>query len=404
VRQAVEVNRKGFIMKAIIIGAGIGGLATALTLQKQGIEAVIYERAAEVRADGAGLSIWANALRVLDYLGIYEELAARSAILGKGGIYTAKGDILSQAENDSSSIATTLALVVHRSDLHEALLSQLKSPLCTGHEFSHYKQMGGAVQVFFKDGSSDTADILIAADGLYSGVRLQMQPKSLPVYSGYGAWRGVVTFDYSKIGDFWGESWGQGQRFGIAPIGKNRIYWFATNNLPAEKRFTGAESKAHLLREFANWFDPIPELIAATSAEAILYHPISDIEPLERWVDGRVALLGDAAHAMTPNMGQGACQAIEDAYALGHALGGVLSLRAADKNNRSVKMALAQYESLRLPRASIIMSRSRQIGKVGQLTNPLLCFLRDTAIKLLPSSTRDEALNAVIHYDILKAL
>jgi 2-polyprenyl-6-methoxyphenol hydroxylase-like FAD-dependent oxidoreductase len=381
-------------MKAIIIGAGIGGLATALSLQKQGIESVIYERAAEVRADGAGLSIWANALRVLDYLGVYEELAAKSAIQGKGGLYTAKGAILSQAENDSSSIDTTLALVVHRSDLHEALLKPLKMPICTGREFSHYEQLDETVRVHFKDGTSETADILIAADGLYSGVRLQMQPKSLPVYSGYGAWRAVVNFDYSKVSDYWGESWGKGQRFGIAPIGENRIYWFATNNLPAEKRFTGAESKAHLLRQFADWHDPIPELIAATSAESILYHPIYDIEPLQHWVNGRVALLGDAAHAMTPNMGQGACQAIEDAYALGHLLG----------SSTSITMALAQYEALRMPRAASIMTRSRQIGKVGQVTNPLLCWLRDTAMKLLPSSAQEDALNAVIHYNILKAI
>jgi 2-polyprenyl-6-methoxyphenol hydroxylase-like FAD-dependent oxidoreductase len=391
-------------MKAIIIGAGIGGLATALSLQKQGIESVIYERAAEVRADGAGLSIWANALRVLDYLGIYEELAAKSAIQGKGGLYTAKGAILSQAENDSSSIDSTLALVVHRSDLHEALLKPLKMPVCTGREFSHYEQLGETVRVHFKDGGSETADFLIAADGLYSGVRLQMQPKSLPVYSGYGAWRAVVNFDYSKVSDYWGESWGKGQRFGIAPIGENRIYWFATNNLPAEKRFTGTESKAHVLRQFADWHDPIPEILAATNAESILYHPIYDIEPLQHWVNGRVALLGDAAHAMTPNMGQGACQAIEDAYALGHLLGGVLSLRAADENCTSITMALAQYEALRMPRAASIMTRSRQIGKVGQVTNPLLCWLRDTAVKLLPSSAQEDALNAVIHYNILKAI
>jgi FAD-dependent urate hydroxylase len=382
------------IMKAIIIGAGIGGLATALSLQKQGIESVIYERAAEVRADGAGLSIWANALRVLDYLGVYEELAAIAAMQGKGGLYTSKGAILSQAENDSSKIDTTLALVVHRSDLHEALLSKLQKPVCTGREFSHYEQLGETVCVQFKDGSSDTADLLIAADGLYSGIRLQMQPKSLPVYSGYGAWRGVVNFELAKVGDYWGESWGQGQRFGIAPIGKNRIYWFATSNLPAEKRFTGAESKAYLLRQFADWHDPIPELIACASAESILYHPIYDIEPLEKWVDGRVTLLGDAAHAMTPNMGQGACQAIEDAYALGQLLG----------NCSSITMALAQYEALRMPRAAAIMSRSRQIGKVGQLTNPLLCWLRNTALRLLPSGAQEEALNAVIQYDIVKTM
>lgn len=381
-------------MKAIIIGAGIGGLTTALMLEKQGIEAVIYERAAELRTDGAGLSIWANALRVLDELGLADTLREISSKQGKGGLYDSKGGILSQAENDTSSIETTLAIVLHRADLHEALLQKLKSPIRLGMELSHYQQSARGVRVFFQDGSEDSADILIAADGIHSKVRLQMQPKSLPIYSGYGAWRAVVDFDHKKVGDFWGESWGKGERIGITPIGANRIYWFATGNLPAEKRFTGAESKAYLLRQFADWYDPIPELLAVTPAERILYHPIYDIEPLESWFDGRLVLLGDAAHAMTPNMGQGACQAIEDAYALAWALG----------NCTSIEAALKQYESLRLPRAASIMSRSRQIGKVGQLSNPLLCWLRNTAVKYLPAGMRDEALNAVIHYDIRKAV
>jgi 2-polyprenyl-6-methoxyphenol hydroxylase-like FAD-dependent oxidoreductase len=381
-------------MKAIIIGAGIGGLTAALMLEKQGIEAVVYERAQEIRADGAGLSIWANALRVLDELGLADTLRQISSKQGKGGLYDQHGGILTQAENDTSSIDTTLAIILHRVDLHEALLSKLKSPLKLGMELKHYEQHEGQVQLHFKDGSTDSADVLIAADGLHSKVRLQMQPQSLPVYSGYGAWRAVVEFDHAKIGDYWGESWGKGQRMGITPIGNNRIYWFATGNLPAEKRFTGAESKAYLLRQFADWYEPIPELIASTSAESILYHPIYDIEPLERWLDGHVVLLGDAAHAMTPNMGQGACQAIEDAYALAWALG----------NCPNIDEALRQYEALRLPRAASIMSRSRQIGKVGQLSNPLLCWLRNNAVKFLPGGMRDDALNAVIHYDIRQAI
>src|SRR5688572_22273059 len=199
-------------MKAIIIGAGIGGLCTALMLEKQGIEAVIYERAAEVRADGAGLSIFANALRVLDELGLADKLREISSKQGKGGLYNHKGMILSQAENDPSSIETTLAIILHRADLHEALLENLKSPIRLGMELSHYQQSAGNLRVFFQDGSEDSADILIAADGLHSKVRLQMQPKSLPIYSGYGAWRAVVEFDHAKVGDFWGESWGMGER------------------------------------------------------------------------------------------------------------------------------------------------------------------------------------------------
>jgi FAD-dependent urate hydroxylase len=381
-------------MKAIIIGAGVGGLCAALMLEKEGHEAVIYERAPEVRTDGAGLSIWANALRVLDALGVGEELRAISAKQGKGGFYDQGGGILTQRENDPSQIESTMAVVVHRADLHEALLKKLKSPIVTGREFSHYSQQSGKVTAHFQDGSSDTGDVLIGADGLYSRVRLQMQPKSLPVYSGYGAWRGVVQFDHAKVGDYWGESWGKGQRFGITPIGEKRIYWFATANLPAEKRFSGAESKSHLLRAFADWHDPIPELIAGSSAESILYHPIYDIEPLTRWADGRAVLLGDAAHAMTPNMGQGACQAIEDAYALAMALGKFPNL----------EQGIRHYETMRQPRANQIMKMSRMIGKVGQLENPLLCWLRNQAAKRLMGQSENDSLSRLIQYDIIAAM
>jgi len=132
-----------------------------------------------------------------------------------------------------------------------------------------------------------------------------MHPQSQPVYRGYPAWRGIPPFTHAH--GIWGESWGRGTRFGIVPLSDERIYWFATANRPAN---TPPEDHHNALYElFGDWHTPIPALIYATPDSALLYNDIEDFEPLSTWIDGRVVLPGDAAHSMTPNMGQGACQA-----------------------------------------------------------------------------------------------
>src|SRR5262249_16464657 len=141
-----------------------------------------------------------------------------------------------------------------------------------------------------------------------------------PIYAGYTAWRAVASFDHIAVGDMWGESWGRGVRLGIAPLRNDQVYWFATKNAPESEKDVAGQVKPELLRLFGDWHAPIRALIEATDESKILRNDIYDLEPLPRWTDGRVALLGDAAHATTPNMGQGACQALEDAVVLGQCL------------------------------------------------------------------------------------
>jgi 2-polyprenyl-6-methoxyphenol hydroxylase-like FAD-dependent oxidoreductase len=173
------------------------------------------------------------------------------------------------------------------------------------------------------------------------------------------------------------------------------VYWFGTENVaPGQYQPTAEALKAHLQALYSGWHEPIPQLIAETSPADILHHDIYDLEPLTTWIDQHVVLLGDAAHAMTPNLGQGACQAIEDAYALAHYLASASSIEAA----------LAYYQLLRLPRAKNIMQQSRQIGAAGQLNNPMLCWVRNQAVRLMPASIRDRSLNTVVNYDVTRAL
>jgi 2-polyprenyl-6-methoxyphenol hydroxylase-like FAD-dependent oxidoreductase len=369
-------------MKAIIIGAGIGGLSTAVGLQQQGIEVHIYEQATAPRMTGAGLTLWANALRAYDRLGIeLDDLL----VPFQGVIRRADGTVLSQIDADAmrDRFGKTAA-AIHRTDLMQRLLDNLdaKTSLHYGKSLVRYSHHDDSIRAHFDDKMPVTGDLLIGCDGIHSAVRGQMHPTAQPVYRGYPAWRAIVNFDHENVP--WGETWGRGARFGIVPLSDNRIYWFATANRPAQT--PPANHRTELERLFADWHYPIPQLIAATPDDALLYNDIADLDPLPTWIDGRAVLLGDAAHAMTPNMGQGACQAIEDAAALAAALSACHSLDDA----------LRAYEDQRLSHTAHIVRQSRRIGRVGQFDQWLLVTLRNRLMQLIPSAIALRGFDSVL--------
>ena len=197
-----------------------------------------------------------------------------------------------------------------------------------------------------------------------------------PRYSGYTAWRGVVQLDPSLAQRAApGESWGPGSLFGIARLAGNQGYWYATAQAPEGGAGSPAEEKAKLLRFFGRWHDPLPELIEATLHGSILRNDLYDRPPLDRWTVGRIALLGDAAHPMLPNLGQGACQAIEDAAALADALAGV----------GDVEEALLAYGERRAPRAAWAVRQSRQMCRIAHLSGPA-AIGRNLVIRITPPS------------------
>lgn len=225
-------------------------------------------------------------------------------------------------------------------------------------------------------------------DGLHSVVRQQLFPQVALRYSGYSAWRGVLsTEDEVALGIAF-ETWGRGSRFGMVRINEQQVYWFATANVPAGQRQTATQGKDWLRQRFQGWHDPIESILAAMPAEAILHNDIYDFKPIKRWSQGRVTLLGDAAHPTTPNMGQGACQAIESSVVLARSLG----------QGNDVAASLRQYEAERMPRTAWITNQSWRIGRMGQLENSLVCALRDFMMSVTPASILKKQMGQAASY------
>jgi 2-polyprenyl-6-methoxyphenol hydroxylase-like FAD-dependent oxidoreductase len=228
-------------------------------------------------------------------------------------------------------------------------------------------------------GLVDGADVVIGADGIRSRIRAAVVADGDPRYAGYTAWRGVVSMSAALAGDVLvGESWGRGSLFGVARLGGSQAYWWASIRTGETSGASPAEEKEALLRRFAAWHPSVPALIEATLPEAIIRTPLYDRKPTRRWMHGRLALLGDAAHPMLPNLGQGACQAIEDAVVLADAL----------RSKLDVAQALAAYSALRTKRANTIQRRSQQMARVAHLANPLAVGLRNMLLRgSSPSAT-----------------
>jgi len=365
------------MQKAVLIaGAGIGGLTLACALAKKGIEARVFERAPSLGAAGAGITVQANAMAALRHvdLRLMESVAAEGRALCSGAILAPDGRVLRAAPFDAAAGVDAPVVAIHRARLHHVLMAAAgEGRLALGHAATGYEEDEGGVTLRLEGGGAVRGAALVGADGLRSAVRAAMLGDGEPRYAGYTSWRGVCRAPASVSEDTVSETWGRGLRFGVVPIGRGEIYWFATANAPPGGR-DAPDPRPALVARFGGWHAPIPALLEATRPEAILRTDIRDRPPASRWSTRRVTLLGDAAHPMTPNLGQGGCQAIEDAVVLADLLA---------KHDR-IADALAAYEARRIPRANAVVERARQLGQVGQWENPLSCRVRDLAMRLVP--------------------
>ncbi|AOR36423.1 FAD-dependent oxidoreductase [Streptomyces fodineus] len=362
---------------AVVVGGGIGGLAAAIGLRRIGWDVRVVERAGTLADAGAGISLHANGLRALDALGVGAAVRAAARPQYTGGTRTPAGRRLARMDGAALERALGTPIVgIRRAVLHR-LLREALPPECLLIGVTVPALDRSAPERVRVPAGDDVleADVVVAADGVGSRLRALLFPGHPgPVYAGSTVLRAVTDRPLELRSDF-ELTWGEGAEFGHIAFADGRAEWHAVLTAPAGVRH--ADPLGMLRRRFAGWHDPIPALLDATRPEAVLHHDIHELAtPLRSFVAGRVVLLGDAAHAMTPNLGQGACQALEDAA----------TLAAALATEPSVASALARYDTERRPRSQAVARAARQAGRMGQqLSQPVAVALRNTALRLAPS-------------------
>jgi 2-polyprenyl-6-methoxyphenol hydroxylase-like FAD-dependent oxidoreductase len=348
-------------MRAVILGGGIGGLAAGVALRRVGVESVVLEQAAAIREVGAGLSLWSNAVAALRELGVEEKAVACGSVFETFSSRTSSGRPIAESRfADLAREAGAPCVCIHRAVLQRILLAELDptsvrtDARCVGFENS---------TALLESGERIEADFLVGADGIKSVIRCQLHGEEPPRYEGATCWRGICNATELLPARTSLLVLGPGTQFGAVPCGSGLGYWFLAKNAP---RGT-VQSKADALAACRGWASPVLDFIHATPEEAIFQNDIVDRKPLKSWGRGRVTLLGDAAHASTPNLGQGACQAIEDAVTLADCVRG----------NRNIEQALRTYEQLRIPRTTAIVNDSWRAGQLLQTEQPLIAAVRD---------------------------
>jgi 2-polyprenyl-6-methoxyphenol hydroxylase-like FAD-dependent oxidoreductase len=382
---------KGDGLRAIIIGAGPGGLTAAKALRDAGWFPLCFDRVSSVGESGSGLTLWPNAMEALEVIGLKQ--AVESVCFPTAGIRMRswRGESLFEVPSFKTpdNRFGVSGAAAHRGELMAALLSAFsKGELNLESRCIGFRQNETSVTAFFDNGWEVSGDMLIAADGINSTLRSQMFGRLKLRYAGYTVWRGVADF---KLGADIGETWlGRGAQFGFFPMTRDRVYWFASVNAPEGEAEWEIGRKQELKKRFRNWHEPIQSLIDSTVELSIIRNDIYDMKPLKSWSVGRATLLGDAAHPSTPTLGQGACQAIEDAVVL------AACLREAS----DIVSALKNYESRRIHRTSAITIQSRRMGQMGSWKNPLACWLRDNLIRSVPASIRLQQLNGMFRFEM----
>jgi len=373
-------------MKIAIIGGGIAGLTTALALEKLKIDYHVFEASPEINEVGAGIWLAPNALQVLEWLGLLQEIQGlgneiEGMTLSDHKMQAFVGAISAniKAKFGFSTVA------IHRAKLQRLLASKIpSSKLSLGKKFSAMINKDEGKEIRFQDGTSHIADALIGADGIHSAIRKMILPHSKVRYSGQTCWRGV---SHTSLGNELQhkayEMWGHGIRFGYSAIDTEKVYWFAVKKSARNQRDNVKTVKKELLDLYEAYHPLVHKLIAATPDEKILRNDIIDLRPMKTWYKEDICLIGDAGHSTTPNMGQGGAQAIEDAYYLSQLLD-----RHSDHRE-----AFQMFYKLRRKKVNEIVKRSWMTGKVAHWEN--FVGFRNWIFKITPDAAMERQLMKV---------
>lgn len=341
-------------LKVIVIGAGIGGLTAGIALRQAGYTVEIYEKVKEMRPVGAGISLWSNGVKVLNRLGLGDKIAEIGGLMDRMQYRTAAGELLNDIDlHHLVAEVGQRPYPVARTDLQQLLLDAYGAEVKLGAKCIGVEENEKSVTAIFESGERVTGDLLIAADGIHSALRTYVLGQEIaPQYGGYVNWNGLVPASEELAPkNTWMIYVGDHKRASMMPVAGDRFYFFFDVPMPLEKTAQLGDVRTDLTQFFTGWAAPVQHLIQRLDPKKINRVLIHDVGPLEVMVKGRVALLGDSAHATCPDLGQGGCQAMEDSLVLTHFL---------MTTTISVADALKRYEKERKERTTAIVQKARK--------------------------------------------
>jgi 2-polyprenyl-6-methoxyphenol hydroxylase-like FAD-dependent oxidoreductase len=410
-------------MKIIIIGAGIAGLTAAIALKKRGFQVHLYEAAPELLPIGAGIVMASNAMQIFQKLDFADEIKQAGNVLSQFGVGNHKGRYLSRIKIDEIERKFGQPTVaIHRGILQQVLKKQLdlltqskpvelptillgkKLIKIEENQKANQKQNQDKVVAHFEDGTSAEGDILIGADGVRSVTRKLLWGEQRIRQSGQACWRGIVNGRLGKVSnsseelpdarntlELWGKT--GGKRVAMIQVNADQIYFFYTEK--ANPTYTtdslkdprtekdNENSLLHVLeglKEFPSYYS---EVIGKAKPEHIYHDDLWDLLPLQTWHKDRVLLIGDAAHASTPNLGQGGCQAVEDAWYLSELFAKNFSANASPDSS-VIEKSFADFEVMRRPKINFVVNTSWQIGKLSNFGGFIGHRIRNFLLKITP--------------------
>ncbi|WP_315058717.1 FAD-dependent monooxygenase [Chryseobacterium indoltheticum] len=367
-----------------IIGAGIGGLTLGNILKQQNFDFTIYESAPEIKPVGAGIMMAVNAMQIFDKLGLKEKIENTGNKI--------HGICITDEKLKTISTTNVLALekkfnscnvAIHRAELQNILAENLGfENIKLNHSLQQIQKIENYL-LEFENGFTAESKIVFGTDGIHSKVRNQIFKTGKIRNAGQKCWRGLTNFELPKKYNHHAlEIWGKGKRFGFVKISEQKVYWYALVN---ENKF---RENLDLIETFKDFDSLVLEILEATNSENIILNDIIDLTPIPKWYAENLCLIGDAAHATTPNMGQGACQSIEDAYVIGKLLG----------RNRDFNSVFEEFQKIRRKKVDTIVKNSRTIGKISQWEkgNQLRNFL----MRSIPESLNQKMVEKILKLEI----
>ena len=367
---------------AVVVGGGIAGLTAAASLLRQGWVVTVVEQARQFAEVGAGLAITGNGMSALASLGLDDAARTAGHRIRMAGTMDERGNWIMRIPHNTSPGSPEVH-GIHRQELHRLLREAASgAQLVSGARVTSVDpgEPGGRQAVVRSVSGRGTeewrADLLVGADGVRSSVRSQLASASSPQYSGKSSWRGIVDDD-ALVSEEFVVRWGPGTEFGAVRISENQVYWYGYTHTP--EQLSRADEKAAAIAHFTGWAEPVPSLISRTPADRLIRHDVHALAPpLKTYVYGRAVLIGDAAHAMVPTMGQGANSSLEDGVCIGE-------LARAVNTGTPLAVALGQFDSRRRPRTQRMARHSQSAGRLGaDLRGRFAIAVRNAVMKSVP--------------------